>query len=68
MRDIARDASAAKVIMNVGLWQPGSDADLFTSTYDINAPGNYDIDAARQYAAGFADAVIEDLKQYGFVN
>ena len=66
--DIAADASAAKVVMNVGLWLPGSDTDLFNSTYDINAPGNYDIDAARVYAAGFADAVIADLRQHGFVN
>ena len=68
LANMARESSAAKVVMNVGLWLPGSNNDLFNSTYDINAPGNYDIDAARQYAAGFADEVIVDLRKYGFVN
>lgn len=64
---IAAEASAAKVILNVGLWLPGSDKDLFNSTYDINAPGNYDVDVAREYTAAFAANVIADLRQYGFV-
>jgi len=67
INQLARDASAAKVVMNVGLWLPGTNDDLFNTTYDINAPGNYDVDAAREYAASFAQSVIEDLKKHGFV-
>ena len=67
INQMARDASAAKVVMNVGLWLPGTNDDLFNTTYDINAPGNYDVDAAREYAASFAQSVIEDLKKHGFV-
>ena len=65
---IAAEADAAKVVMNAGLWRPGDDKDLFNATYDINAPGNYDIDAAREYAASFAEVLIEDLRSNGLVN
>ena len=65
---MARESSSAKVVMNVGLWVPGSEEDVFNTTYDINAPGNYDIDAAREYASQFGDAVVEDLKKNGLVN
>ena len=68
LANMARESSSAKVVMNVGLWRPGSEKDLFNSTYDINAPGNYDIDAARQYAAAFADEVVVDLRKHGLVN
>ena len=65
--DIARDASASKVVMNVGLCVPGSEDDIFNSTYDINAPGNYETEAAREYSAQFAQAVTEDLRKYSLV-
>ncbi len=64
----AADADAAKVVMNVGLWRPGGDDDLFNSTYDINAPGNYNIDASREYTNQFAQAVVEDLRSHGFID
>ena len=67
LAQMARESSSAKVVMNVGLWLPGDDGDLFNSTYDINAPGNYDIDAAREYAQAFGEEVYVDLKKHGFV-
>ena len=67
LSNIAHDASAAKVVMNIGLWIPETDTDVFNSTYDINAPGNYDVENARQYALGFAEIVIEDLRKYGLI-
>ena len=65
--DLAREASAAKVVMNVGLWMTGTKDDVFNATYDINAPGSYDVDTARGYASQFALNVIDDFKQYGFI-
>ena len=65
--NMAAEASAAKVVMNVGLWRPGAEKDLWNSTYDINAPGNYEIETAREYTAAFAKAVIGGLREHGFV-
>ena len=67
LAQMARESSSAKVVLDVGLWIPGKDDDVFHSTYDINAPGNYDIETSREYAAQFGDAVIADLKQHGLV-
>ena len=64
---VAHQASAAKVVMNAGLWQPGGDKDLWNATYDINAPDNQDVGNAREYTAGFADSVIADLQAQGLV-
>ena len=67
LAQMARESSSAKVVLNVGLWVPGKDGDIFNTTYDINAPGNYDLETARGYATQFGDAVVEDLRQYGLV-
>ena len=67
LAQMARESSSAQVVLNVGLWLPGENDDIFNTTYDINAPGNYDIDAAREYANQFGDAVIHDLRKHGLV-
>ncbi len=67
LAQMARESSSAKVVLNVGLWVPGKEGDIFNTTYDINAPGNYDIDASREYASQFGDAVVQDLRKHGLV-
>ncbi len=67
LAQMARESSSAKVVLNVGLWVPDQEDDIFNSTYDINAPANYDIDNAREYARQFGDVVIEDLRKHGMV-
>ena len=67
LAQLARESSSAKVVLDVGLWLPGKDGDIFNSTYDINAPGNYDIDNAREYANQFGDALVVDLRKHGLV-
>lgn len=68
LAQLARESSSAKVVLNVGLWVADSDSDVFNTTYDINAPANYDIEIARSYATQFGDIVVEDLRQHGLVN
>ncbi len=67
LAQMARESSSAKVVLKVGLWVPEQKDDVFNTTYDINAPGNYDIDAAREYATQFGDIVVEDLRKHQFV-
>lgn len=64
---VAHESSASKVVMNAGLWQPRSDRDLWSATYDIKAPFNYDVDMARAHTAEFAKQVINDLRANGLV-
>ena len=67
LAQMARESSSAKVVLNVGLWVSGRDEDVYNTTYDINAPGNYDVDASREYASAFGDAVVEDLRSHNLV-
>ena len=67
MGDLAEEADAAKVVMQVTLWSPAQKEIGWTGNYNSNAPNNYDVEIAKGYFAEFASAVAEQLRQDGFL-
>jgi len=64
---IAAEADAAEVIMQVSLWSPSRKEFGWAGTYEINAPQGYDTEVAKTYVAEFATAVAEQLRQDGYL-
>lgn len=67
LNQLAAEADAAKVVMEVSLWSPHLHEFGWAGTYDINAPQGYDYEVIKGYAAEFAGAVAHQLRQDGLL-
>lgn len=64
---LAEEAEAAKAEIDATVWDPGSESFVWHMEYDLNAPGSYDLDVARQYADEFGKMVSGTLRSEGVV-
>lgn len=64
---LAEQADAAQAQIDVLLWDPGSESFVWHAEYDLNAPGSYELEVARQYADALAKMVAESLRNDGLV-
>ena len=53
--------------MDVLVWDRETQRFVWHAEYDLNAPGGYDLDVAREYAVGFGKIVANELKAEGLV-
>ena len=64
---MAAEADAAKAEMDVLVWDRQSEQFVWHAEYDLNAPGGYELEVAREYASEFGKIVAEKLKSEGLV-
>ena len=66
-RHAAAEADAAKVEMDVLVWDRGSEQFTWHSEYDMNLPGAYELNSAKTYADEFGTMVATQLRSEGLV-
>ncbi len=64
---LAEQADAAQAEIDVLLWNPASESFVWHTEYDLNAPGSYELEVARQYADALARMVADSLRKEGLV-
>lgn len=64
---LAAEADAAKAEMDVLMWDLGSERFVWHAEYDLNVPGAYELEVARQYASDFGSMIADQLNSLGLV-
>jgi len=60
--ELAESADASRFIMGVILWNMDVGDFLWQGTYNIKAPGGYDLQNAKIYAADFAKVILKTIE------
>lgn len=61
--ELAESADASRFVMGVLLWNLDSEDFIWQGTYDIKAPGGYDLQMAKEYAKEFADIILKSIEE-----
>lgn len=64
---MAEEAESAKSEFDVTVWDLGSESFVWYKEYDLNAPGGYDLNVAKEYAVEFGKMVSSTLRSEGVV-
>ncbi len=66
--ELAESSDASNFVMAVTLWNRVIKDFVWMGTYDINAPGGYNMEAGKEYTKEFAGIVAEQLKTEKLIN
>jgi hypothetical protein len=61
--EIFESADASHFVMVVSIWNVDVGDFIWQGTYDIKAPGGYDLQNAKVYAREFSKVILDTLKE-----
>ena len=61
--EILESADASQFVMGVSLWNLDAEDFIWEGTFDIKAPGGYDLQNAKVYAQEFSKVILDTLKE-----
>ncbi len=61
VESLAESAEASRFVIEVSVWNINVQKFVWKGTYDIKAPGGYDLQYAKHYSRKFVSIVLEDL-------
>lgn len=60
---LLESSEASKFIIGVSLWNLEQEKFVWQGTYDINAPGAYELEYAKLYSKEFIEVILEDIQK-----